>query len=191
MELGCLLFTFSSKKIKNNERDNLKTFQVAHPLSDVWANITNPEKIVVCVPGAALTEMVDADNFKGEVELKFGPVKARYGGTISFLERNADSHTMKMKGAGTDGKGKGGADMVLDANMVEKDGGTEVSVTMDVTVQGMLAQFGSRLVTDATTHVFDQFVSNFKNQLDGKEVKGSLSAGAMMGSMIKGMFGGK
>jgi hypothetical protein len=46
-------------------------------------------------------------------------------------------------------------------------------------------------VTDATSHVFDQFVSNFKSQLDGKEVKGALSAGAMMGSMIKGMFGGK
>jgi carbon monoxide dehydrogenase subunit G len=168
-----------------------KTFQVAHPLEDVWANITNPEKIVVCVPGASLTEMVDADNFKGEVELKFGPVKAKYGGTISFLERNAGTHTMKMKGSGTDVKGKGGADMLLNATMNEKDGGTEVNVSMDVTVQGMLAQFGSRLVTDATSHVFDQFVSNFKNQLDGKEVSGSLSAGAMMGSVIKGIFGGK
>jgi carbon monoxide dehydrogenase subunit G len=164
---------------------------VAHPIDTVWANITNPEKIVVCVPGAALTEMIDENNFKGEVELKFGPVKAKYGGSISFLERDVQQHSMKMKGAGTDVKGKGGADMLLDAVLKEIEGATEVSVTMDVTVQGMLAQFGSRLVTDATSHVFDQFVSNFKNQLDGKEVKGALSAGAMMGSMIKGMFGGK
>jgi len=168
-----------------------KTFQVAHPIDIVWANITNPEKIVVCVPGASLTEMIDENNFKGEVELKFGPVKAKYGGSISLLERDVQQHSMKMKGAGTDVKGKGGADMLLDAVLKEIDGATEVSVTMDVTVQGMLAQFGSRLVTDATSHVFDQFVSNFKNQLDGKEVKGALSAGAMMGSMIKGMFGGK
>ena len=168
-----------------------KTFQVAHPIDIVWANITNPEKIVVCVPGAALTEMIDENNFKGEVELKFGPVKAKYGGSISFLERDVQQHSMKMKGAGTDVKGKGGADMLLDAVLKEIEGATEVSVTMDVTVQGMLAQFGSRLVTDATSHVFDQFVSNFKNQLDGKDVKGALSAGAMMGSMIKGMFGGK
>jgi carbon monoxide dehydrogenase subunit G len=168
-----------------------KTFQVAHPIDIVWANITNPEKIVVCVPGASLTEMIDENNFKGEVELKFGPVKAKYGGSISFLERDVQQHSMKMKGAGTDVKGKGGADMLLDAVLKEIEGATEVSVTMDVTVQGMLAQFGSRLVTDATSHVFDQFVSNFKNQLDGKEVKGALSAGAMMGSMIKGMFGGK
>ena len=168
-----------------------KTFQVAHPIDSVWANITNPEKIVVCVPGASLTEMIDENNFKGEVELKFGPVKAKYGGSISFLERDVQQHSMKMKGAGTDVKGKGGADMLLDAVLKEIEGATEVSVTMDVTVQGMLAQFGSRLVTDATSHVFDQFVSNFKNQLDGKDVKGALSAGAMMGSMIKGMFGGK
>jgi uncharacterized protein len=167
-----------------------KTFHVAHPISEVWANITNPEKIVVCVPGASLTEMVDNDHFKGEVELKFGPVKAKYGGNITFLERNSDTHTMKMKGAGTDVKGKGGADMLLDGKLAEKDGGTEVSISMDVSVQGMLAQFGSRLVTDATNHVFDQFVNNFKNQLEGKEVNSSLNAGSMMGSMIKGIFGG-
>lgn len=167
-----------------------KTFHVAHPISEVWANITNPEKIVVCVPGASLTEQVDNDNFKGEVELKFGPVKAKYGGNIIFLERNAETYSMKMKGAGTDVKGKGGADMLLNGLLAEKDGGTEVAITMDVTVQGMLAQFGSRLVTDATNHVFDQFVNNFKNQLEGKEVDNSLKTGAMVGSMIKGLFGG-
>jgi hypothetical protein len=168
-----------------------KTFHVDHPIDAVWANITNPEKIVVCVPGASLSEMVDADNFKGDVELKFGPVKAKYGGNISFLERNAETHSMKMKGVGTDIKGKGGADMLLNGVLTPKDGGTEVNVMMDVTVQGMLAQFGSRLATDATTHVLDQFINNFKNQLDGKEVSGSLNAASMMGSMIKGMFGSK
>jgi len=168
-----------------------KTFDVAHAIDAVWSNITDPEKIVVCVPGASLTEKVDDDNFKGEVELKFGPVKTKYGGHISFLERNADSHTMKMKGVGTDVKGKGGAEMILNGALTPKDGGTEVKVSMDVAVQGMLAQFGSRLATDATTHILDQFISNFRNQLDGKEINTSLNAGSMMGSMIKGMFGNK
>jgi carbon monoxide dehydrogenase subunit G len=32
-----------------------KNFTVPHPVDDtVWANITNPEKIVPCVPGATL-----------------------------------------------------------------------------------------------------------------------------------------
>jgi hypothetical protein len=36
--------------------------------------------------------------------------------------------------------------------------------------------------------VFDQFVRNFKSQLEGKEVDNTLKAGAMVGGMIKGLF---
>lgn len=166
----------------------VKSFSVAHPTLTVWNNLTNPEKIVSCVPGAQLTETVDADNFKGEVELKFGPVKARYGGVISFLKRDESSLTMQMKGVGTDVKGKGGAEMLLDGAVQADGDGSRIEISMDVTVQGMLAQFGSRLASDATSHILDQFIKNLTNQLDGKEVDNSLNATAMVGSMIKGIF---
>lgn len=166
----------------------VKSFSVSHPPLTVWNHLTNPEKIVSCVPGAQLTETVDADNFKGEVELKFGPVKARYGGAISFLKRDESTMTMQMKGVGTDVKGKGGADMLLDGAVQPEAEGSKIEISMDVTVQGMLAQFGSRLASDATSHVLDQFIKNLTNQLDGKEVDNSLSATAMVGSMIKGIF---
>ncbi len=166
-----------------------KTFQVDFPIEAVWDNLTNPDKVVNCVPGASLTEKVDADNFKGEVELKFGPVKAKYAGLITFLERDAAARKMVMKGVGTDSKGKGGADMEMNGHLVEKDGGTEVSVSMEVSVTGMLAQFGSRLINDVTNQVFDQFVNNFKGQLAGQTVDNDLSAGSIVGGMLKGIFG--
>ena len=168
-----------------------KTFQVDFPIDAVWDNLTNPDKVVNCVPGASLTEKVDADNFKGEVELKFGPVKAKYAGLITFLERDVTTRKMVMKGVGTDSKGKGGADMEMNGQLVEKDGGTEVSVSMEVSVTGMLAQFGSRLINDVTNQVFDQFVNNFKGQLAGQTVDTDLSAGSIVGGMLKGIFGSK
>ncbi len=168
-----------------------KTFQVDFPIDAVWDNLTNPDKVVNCVPGASLTEKVDADNFKGEVELKFGPVKAKYAGLITFLERDIATRKMVMKGVGTDSKGKGGADMEMNGQLVEKDGGTEVSVSMEVSVTGMLAQFGSRLINDVTNQVFDQFVNNFKGQLAGQTVDNDLSAGSIVGGMLKGIFGSK
>jgi hypothetical protein len=167
-----------------------KTFHVDHPLDETWANLTDPTKVVECVPGASLTSKVDEDNYKGEVEMKFGPVKAKYDGLVTFLERDAATKKMKLKGVGTDSKGKGGADMIMDGQLSEKDGGTEVNVTMEVSISGMLAQFGSRLINDVSNQVMDQFISNFKNQLAGKEVEGSLSAGSLMGGMVKGLFGG-
>ena len=168
-----------------------KSFHVEHPIDAVWSNLTNPAQVVTCVPGASLTETVDNDNYKGEVELKFGPVKAKYDGLITFLERNAETRKMSLKGVGTDSKGKGGADMKMDGQLAEKDGGTDVNVTMEVNVTGMMAQFGSRLINDVSNQVFDQFVNNFRKQLAGEQVDNTLSAGSMVGGMIKGMFGKK
>ena len=168
-----------------------KSFHVDNSIEEVWANLNIPEKVVVCVRGASLTEKVDDDNYKGVVELKFGPVKASYGGLITFTERDASAHKMTLKGTGTDTKGKGGAEMQMTGTLTEKDGGTDVDISMEVGITGMLAQFGSRLINDVSNHVFDQFVSNFKVQLSGHEVDSSLSAGSMVGSMVKGIFGGK
>jgi len=167
-----------------------KTFQVEQPIDAVWANLTNPEKVVVCVPGASLTEKVDDNNYKGEVELRFGPIKAGYGGLITFLERDITKHRMVLKGAGVDNKGKGGADMKMDGVLSEKDGGTEINVTMDVSVTGMLAQFGSRMIQDVSNQVFDQFIKNFKAQLSGGEVDHKLNTGSLVGTAIKSLFGG-
>lgn len=167
-----------------------KSFHVAQPIDAVWANLTDPEKVVVCVPGAKLTEKVDENNYKGGVELKFGPVKASYGGLITFIERDLAAHRMILKGAGTDNKGKGGADMTMNGVLSEKDGGTEVNVTMDISITGMLAQFGSRMIQDVSNQVFDQFVSNFKAQLEGGEIDSKLKTGSLVGTAIKSLFGG-
>jgi hypothetical protein len=167
-----------------------KVFQVEYPIDTVWNNLSDPEKIVSCVPGATLTEKVDDNNYKGHVELKFGPVKAGYDGLITFLQRDAVAKKMSLKGTGTDTKGKGSAEMTMDGTLIAKDGGTEVNITMNVNVTGMLAQFGSRLITDASNQVFDQFVRNFKSRLAGGEVDNALHAGSLVGGMIKGIFGG-
>lgn len=131
----------------------------------MWATLTDPPKIVDCVPGASLTEQVDADNYKGYVGLKFGPVKAGYDGLVTFVQRDAESKKMTLKGLGLDSKGKGSAEMLMNATLTEVDGKTNVVATMDITITGMLAQFGARLINDVSNQVFNQFVSNFKEKL--------------------------
>ena len=168
-----------------------KSFHVNHPIDEVWNNLTDPDKIVVCVPGAHLIEQIDDNNYKGGVELKFGPVKAKYDGLITFVERDAASKKMSLNGKGVDSKGKGNAEMTMKGHLTEKDGGTNVDVSMEINISGMLAQFGSRLINDVSNQVFDQFVNNFKAQLSGGEVDNTLSAGSLAGGVIKGIFGKK
>ncbi|MEM7374435.1 MAG: SRPBCC family protein [Bacteroidota bacterium] len=142
-----------------------KTFHVEDTVDNVWGLLSDPRQVVTCVPGASLTEEIDDNNFKGTVSLKFGPVKAVYNGEITIEEKNVDTHQMRLKGKGLDAKGKGSADMVMNGSVSAKEGGAEVDYSMEVSVTGKLAQFGSRLITDVSNQLFDQFVGNFKDKL--------------------------
>jgi carbon monoxide dehydrogenase subunit G len=152
------------------------------------------------VPGARLTEKIDERQYKGEVAMKFGPVQAKYNGEVSIEQLDEANYHMVLKGRGLDAKGKGSADMVMNGKLVEKDGGAEVQSSMEISISGMLAQFGSRLITDVSNQVVNQFIDNFKRQLSGQTsdapaTKQSLDAASLMGSVIKskvsGLFGGK
>lgn len=146
-----------------------KTFQVERPISEVWSFLSDPTKIVTCVPGAKLTEKIDDQNFKGTVTMKIGPVVTSFNGQIKLVRLDESTHTMEIHGKGVDTKGKGSANMVLTGKLVDNgDQTTEVTNNMEISITGKLAQFGSRMIVDVSDHVFKQFLSNFRNQLQAR-----------------------
>ena len=165
-----------------------KKFSLEAPIEQVWKSLSNPKEISGCVPGATITDQIDDKNYKGEVTLKFGPIKTKYDGEITIAEMDNDAHKMLLRGKGLDSKGKGNAEMTMNGSAVTIDGGTEIDFKMVVNIQGTLAQFGSRLINDVSAQLMDQFVDNFKKLLSGAEVDNSLKAGSMMGSVVKGLF---
>lgn len=173
-----------------------KAFDVHEPIDKVWTNLASPEEIVVCVPGAAITEKIDDRHYKGEVITKFGPIKAAYAGDIEIVELDETNHKMTLKGRGLDSKGKGSADMIMNGTLTEIEGGTHVDFSMDITIVGMLAQFGSRLINDVSDQLLNQFVENFRAKLAGGEVDpaaapkdNSLDATKLAGTVVKSVFG--
>lgn len=172
-----------------------KKFVVNQQIDKTWEMLTDPSKVVSCVPGAQLTETIDQDNYKGIVSMKFGPVAVKYNGQVTFVKRDAANHELVLSGKGTDDRGKGSADMLLTAQLIPSGDQTEVSYSMEVTINGMLAQFGARLITDVSGQVADQFSGNFKNKAEGidaatEAADNSLNALNMAGSILKNKIGG-
>lgn len=199
MTLSC--GTTSILKIYMNTQIE-KVFEIDKPIQQVWRNLASPEEIVVCVPGASITDKIDDKNYKGAVVTKFGPIKASYAGDIEIIELDEANKKMVLKGRGLDSKGKGSADMIMNGTLEEADGKTKVTFNMDITIVGMLAQYGSRLISDVSDNLLNQFVANFKAKLDGEEVDNTMKASDMIGTVsksffgrimdfIKGIFGGK
>ena len=50
------------------------------------------------LPGAAITEKVDEQTYKGTITVKVGPVSARYKGTARFEKLDAAARTAEIVG---------------------------------------------------------------------------------------------
>ena len=168
-----------------------KVFELAEPIEKVWEYLSDPTKIVSCVPGASITEKIDDRNYKGQVTSSFGPVKASYLGEINIAELDSQTHRMVLVGKGVDSKGKGSADMNMNGLLTDAGGSsTLVKFSMEISIYGMLAQFGARLIKDVSDQLLNKFVNNFKNKLSGKEVDNSMKASTVMGTVLKSTIGG-
>jgi len=77
-----------------------RSFQAEESIEHVWLNISNPEKLVTCLPGASLTETIDDKNFKGEVKMKFGPLITDV--THSVFDEFTANFKAKLKGEDVD-----------------------------------------------------------------------------------------
>jgi uncharacterized protein len=156
-----------------------KTFVVNAAPDAVWAFLTDPQRVARCLPGAAITNQVDERTHAGTITVKVGPVAATYKGTMRFERLDAAARTAEIVAAGQDVRGKGGADMRMTSRLVAREAGvTEVAITSQVNVMGILAQFGRGMIQDVSDQMFDKFVAAVRAELETPAV--SLPANSPM-----------
>ena len=173
-----------------------KIFSIRAPISAVWDFMTNVEKVCTCIPGAQYEEKIGEDQHSVMLVIKVGPIKSSYRSTVSIRSMDNENYTIEIEGQGTDTKGKGGATMELVGTLIESETGTtEIKGDSTVTIQGMLAQFGSRMVEDVSNQLFIQFTKSLAAKLEGDgdetdETESSaeaLSGVAVAGAALKGV----
>ncbi|HSM87680.1 MAG TPA: SRPBCC family protein [Candidatus Limnocylindrales bacterium] len=175
-----------------------KTFQVQEPVEKVWAILSDPSKVAVCVPGAKITEQVDEKTYKGAISVKVGPSVTDYKGEVQIVRLDAAAHEIEILGKGQDVRGKGSASMKMTGKLrALDDGATEVVSVSELNVVGILAQMGGRMIQEVSNIMFEQFTNNFRQMLQGGEEAGSaaeakpISAVGLAFSALKASFGGQ
>ncbi len=175
-----------------------KTFSVAAPSEKVWDFMTNVEKVSTCIPGAEYVEDLGDGKHSVLLIVKVGPIKSTYRGEVFLKSLNKETQVIEIQGKGTDVKGKGGANMDLVGSINDKDDNlTEVKGEATVTIQGMLAQFGSRMVEDVSNQLFIQFTRSLSSKLEGNQSSSesevvednTLSGVTVASAAIKGLSG--
>ena len=144
-----------------------KKFIVPPPADTVWAFLTDPRKVASCLPGASITGEIDEKTYGGAMNIKVGPVNAQYRGKLRFERLDAEAREAEIVATGQETRGKGGADMRMTSRVVALGPDeTEVHVTSDVQVAGVLAQLGGRMIQDVSDQMFEKFTGAMRRQLE-------------------------
>ena len=140
-----------------------KRYPIAASAEQAWAVLGDIRATAACMPGAQITEQLDATHFKGTVKSKVGPAVMQFGGDIEVLGLDAAAKSMQMLGKGADKSGSS-ASMNLAAHV--EAGETADTCTLvgvaTIVVSGKLAQFGSRLLVPVSDAMLTQFANNFR-----------------------------
>ena len=171
-----------------------KSFQVKEPIEKVWSLLSDPPRVAACVPGAKITEQVDEKTYKGTISVKVGPSATDYKGVLEIVRLDAQNHELEILGKGQDVRGRGSASMKMTGKLRGlEDGGTEVTSVSEINVVGILAQMGSRVISEVSNIMFAQFIQNFQAQLQqpadaaAAEAK-PISAASLAWEAAKGVF---
>jgi carbon monoxide dehydrogenase subunit G len=152
-------------------------FVVKAPADRVWAYLTDPQRVAPALPGASITEKVDDRTWAGGITVKVGPVSAKYRGTVTFASLDPAARTAEIVARGQDTSGRGGADMRMKSRIAARPGGeSEVTVVSDVSVTGVMAQFGRGLMQDVSNQMLERFTEAMRAELEKPEAAGTAPA---------------
>ena len=153
------------------------SFTVGAPPDRVFAYLLDVNKIVGCVPGAELSEVVDPTTFKGKVKIKVGPITVAYNGTARITDRDDANHGATLEADGRETTGPGSARAKARMS-VEADGaGSIVKIVTEYSVAGRVAQFGRGVMEDVSRRIVTDMAACIKANVEAAEPGASPGGG--------------
>lgn len=144
-----------------------EAFTVAADPETVWAFFENVEEVARCVPGVKSIEALGPDRYKVVAAQKVGFISATFELTMQLAGKRTLEH-MEFTSVG---KSVAGAV----ANLRSRDrvdfapaagGGTEVRLTSEVAVGGMLGALGHKAIASKSREMTAKFADALRGRLE-------------------------
>lgn len=158
----------------------------------VWAVLSDLQRVVPCVPGAEITTL-EGDNLTGKVKMALGPIKASFSGqaTVGMDDAKREGWmTGKGRDSGLGSSAEGAARWkVVDGG----NNGSVVAVTLTWKLSGALAQFNrAGLVQDIVRRLAATFAANLEATITGSALPAQTGAAlggfGLIWAVIKSKF---
>jgi hypothetical protein len=159
-----------------------EVFQIAAPIDEVWRFLMSPERMIPCLPGATVSEIIDEKQFVGTVKLKIGAITAKYDGTITYTTADESNHLCVMLAEAKE-KGGGTVSGTISTKLVQLEGGVvEATVESCVDMTGRVVQVGRGMIEGVASQIIGKFVKNIKTTLEVPVAEGGEGEGEVPGT---------
>lgn len=138
------------------------SFAVPASIEEAWKVLVDAPRVVPCMPGTELTEMLDEHRFRATARLRVGPIELLFKGEGELYELDADARTAKLRAKGSDTKGRGAFQSQMRFVLTPQGAETLVRVESDLTLSGSVAQHarGAGVVKEMAQQLAGQFAKN-------------------------------
>jgi carbon monoxide dehydrogenase subunit G len=152
------------------------SFSVGAPPDRVFAYLLDVNKVVGCVPGAELSEVVDPTTFKGKVKVKVGPITVAYSGTARIADRDDVQRSATLEAEGRETTGPGSARAKALMSVQAEGAGSLVKIVTEYSIAGRVAQFGRGVMEDVSRRIVNDMAACIKANVEAQEPGGSIPA---------------
>jgi carbon monoxide dehydrogenase subunit G len=143
-------------------------FEVRAPRAEVWAFISDMNRVAPCVPGVEKVEAQADGKYHMRLSTKIGPIKATFDGLLTFVEtRPPDGMRVQL-----DGKDTITGSKIRVAATVELSEAAEGVVTVvgkaDVDVLGALGKYGQGVADKKAAELGAAFADKMRAEVEDK-----------------------
>jgi carbon monoxide dehydrogenase subunit G len=136
---------------------------IAAPRQRAWDFLTDPHQVSACAPDLQSIQIVDDQRFTVVVRAGVGPVKGTFTFAVTWLERQAPERARVQ----ARGKVPGSAvDMETLMLLTDQGAGTLLHWEADVSIRGVIASVGGRLIQGAVDKTTQQLFACIKSKLE-------------------------
>jgi carbon monoxide dehydrogenase subunit G len=154
------------------------SFEIPLAPDQAWPVLMDVARIAPCMPGAELTEIIDAQNYKGKISVRLGPVALAFAGRIQLEDIDNTKHSARVKAQGSDAKGRGAANAAATFKVEPKGTGSIVLIHTDLMLSGAVAQYGRGvgMIQATAAQIIKQFADNLRARLAQQSAAPAASA---------------
>jgi hypothetical protein len=140
-------------------------FEVPASPEATWNLVNDIPRVIPCMPGAQLDEMVDEQSFKVTMHVRLGPVALQFATDVKREQVDEAGKSTTLSARARDVKGRGGATATIESSLEPAGEGTRVKIVTDLQMQGTLASTGRGIVGDVANQLTQRFAECLASQL--------------------------